>query len=521
LNPPLDADVTTYAVSVPLVTQVLTLTPGVPAGANVTIGGMSIAQGASWTSPILNLGATPIDMDVAQVGQPSRHYVLTITRGGRQQALINTPNQGVALSGDTMIVGAPGDSSAATGVNTADAGPSSDTASNSGAAYVFVRNGSNWTQQAYLKASNTGENDNFGWSVAISGDTAVVGAYGESSAATGVDNTTPGQADDSASNSGAAYVFVRSGSTWTQQAYLKASNTGANDNFGASVAVTGDTALIGAQYEGSAATGIDNQSPGQADDSANGSGAAYVFVRSGSTWAQQAYLKASNTDAGDEFGSAVAASGDTVVVGAQLESSAATGVNNTNPGQSNNGASKSGAAYIFARSGSTWMQQAYVKASNTLSLAYFGDSVAISNDTVVVGAGNDSNGPGSSGSAYVFARSGSTWSQQAYLKASNADELDFFGDSVAISGDALIVGAPYEASAATGVNNTNPGQSDNSVYRSGAAYLFVRSGSTWAQEAYLKSSNPKVDDLFGFSVAISGPTLVVGATVAGAVYVFE
>ena len=306
-------------------------------------------------------------------------------------------------------------------------------------------------------------------------------------------------------------MFVRTGSTWTQQAYLKASNTGANDNFGWSVALDGDTAVIGSEEEGSAATGVDNTSPGQADDSASGSGAVYVFVRTGSSWAQQAYVKASNTDAGDEFGSAVAVAGNTLAVGAQLESSAATGVNSTNPGQSDNTAPKSGAAYIFVRSGPTWTQQAYVKASNNQQITYFGSSIAISNDTVVVGE------PGGD-SAFVFVRSGSTWSQQASL---NASLSGFFGFSVAISDDALIVGAPYDESAASGVNAPNPAPTTNTVYRSGAAYLYVRSGSSWTQEAYLKASTPKVADLFGYGVGVSGTTLVVGATSSGALYVFE
>jgi hypothetical protein len=193
-------------------------------------------------------------------------------------------------------------------------------------------------QQAYLKASNTGAGDEFGDSVAVSGDTVVVGAWGEDSSATGVNGD---QADNSASNSGAAYVFVRSGGVWSQQAYLKASNTGAGDFFGWSVAVSGDTVVVGAQYEDSSATGVNGN---QADNSALDSGAAYVFVRSGGVWSQQAYLKASNTGAGDEFGRSVAISGDTVVVGAPSEDSSAVGVNGN---QADNSAADAGAAYVF------------------------------------------------------------------------------------------------------------------------------------------------------------------------------
>jgi hypothetical protein len=190
-------------------------------------------------------------------------------------------------------------------------------------------------QQAYLKASNTGASDNFGYSVAVSGDTVVVGANLEDSCTTGV-NSTP---NELALDSGAAYVFTRSGTTWSQQAYLKASNTGASDQFGAMVAVSGDTVVVGAYGEDSSTTGVDS-TPNEDGDRA---GAAYVFTRSGTTWSQQAYLKASNTGAIDRFGLSVAVSGDTVVVGAPYEDSSTTGVDST----PNESALDSGATYIF------------------------------------------------------------------------------------------------------------------------------------------------------------------------------
>jgi hypothetical protein len=201
-----------------------------------------------------------------------------------------------------------------------------------------VRNGTTWTQQAYLKASNTGAEDQFGAAVAISGDTAVVGARQESSASATVNGN---QADNSAQFAGAAYVFVRSGGAWAQQAYLKASNAGAGDRFGFSVSVSGDTAVVGALLEASNATGVNGN---QADNSAAAAGAGYVYVRNGGAWTQQGYLKASNANADDSFGISVGISGDTVVVGAWLEASNATGVNGT---QSNNGAPEAGAAYVY------------------------------------------------------------------------------------------------------------------------------------------------------------------------------
>jgi uncharacterized repeat protein (TIGR02543 family) len=413
----------------------------------------------------------------------------------------------VAASGDTVVVGARDEDSSATGVNGIQ---DDNSASNSGAAYVFVRSEGAWSQQAYLKASNTGAGDNFGCDVAISGDTIVIGAWYENSSATGVNGN---QADNSASASGAAYVFVRTGTTWSQQAYLKASKTGAVDQFGLAVAVSGDTVVVGARGEDSNATGVNGN---QADNSASSSGAAYVFVRSGTTWTQQAYLKASNTEAGDLFGHSVAVSNDTVVVGA-YEDSSAIGVNGD---QSDNSAANAGAAYVFVRSGTTWTQQAYLKASNTGAFDVFGVTVAASGNTLVIGTlGESSSATGvngdqmndlalNSGAAYVFVRSGANWSQQAYLKASNTEAGDYFGVSVAVAGDTVLVGAYGEDSNAAGVNGI---QSNNEAQVSGAAYLFVRSGTTWSQQAYLKPSNTGASDLFGNSVAVSGDTVVVGA----------
>jgi hypothetical protein len=240
-----------------------------------------------------------------------------------------------------------------------------------------------------------------------------------------------------------------------------------------------------------------------------------VFTRSGETWSQQAYLKASNTDAGDKFGDVVAISGDTIVVGVALEDSSATGVNGS---QGNNSAADAGAAYVFTRSGETWSQQAYLKASNTDAGDWFGFSVAIEADTLLVGAiREDSRFPEdesnnqytNSGAAYLFARSGDTWTQQTYLKASNVQKSDNFGDKLGISGDMLVVSATGEASNATGVDGD---QLNNSIPNAGAVYVFAHRDAAWSQKAYLKQfpSGQGQDD-FGASLAISGATVLVGA----------
>ena len=426
----------------------------------------------------------------------------------------------LSTDGNTLAVGTTSEDSNATGIN----GDQSDnSASRSGAAYVFVRSGTSWSQQAYIKASNTANADQFGISLSLSGDgnTLAVGANAEDSNATGINGD---QSDNSASSSGAAYVYVRSGTSWSQQAYIKASNAEANDFFGQSLSLSadGNTLAVGANGEASNATGINGD---QSDNSVIPAGAAYVFVRSGTSWSQQAYIKASNTGTSDQFGGSLSLSGDgnTLVVGASGEDSNATGINGD---QSNNSASDAGAAYVYVRSGTSWSQQAYVKAGNAEAGDSFGRSLSLSvaGNTLAVGAtSEDSNATGINGdesdnsafvagAVYVYTRSGITWSQQAYVKASNTEAIDRFGTAVSLSadGNTLAVGANVEDSNATGINGD---QSDNSASGSGAAYVFVRSGAMWSQQAYAKASNTGGDDQFGRAVGLSadGNTLAVGA----------
>src|SRR6267154_1352198 len=349
----------------------------------------------------------------------------------------------------------------------------------------------------YVKASNTGLGDQFGLSVALSGDgnTLAVGTPNEDSSTTGI-NTSP---NESAAQAGAVYVYIRSAGAWIQQAYVKASNTGATDLFGISVALSGDgnTLAVGAFGEASSTTGI-NTTP---DELAPFAGAAYVYTRSGSTWAQQAYVKASNTESGDAFGGSVALSGDgnTLAVGAFGEASSTSGVGST-PDELT---SDAGAVYVFTRSGTTWSHEAYVKASNPdtnftggrFMGDQFGSSVALSADgnSLAAGAIGESSGRTGviagtvdeaaagndallSGAVYVLTRSGTNWSQQAYVKASNTDASDSFGTSVALSSDAntLAIGARFEDGGGTGIRSStdiiaNPNELTSNA---GAVYLY-------------------------------------------------
>lgn len=363
----------------------------------------------------------------------------------------------------------------------------------------------------FIKASNVQGADYFGFPVAIAGDILAVSATGEDSSATGIDGN---ETLNDRSASGAVYIFIRQGETWKQEAYIKASNSDVNDGFGASLAIDGDTLVVGAPGENSNANIVGGN---QMNESSDNSGAVYVFVRDVmGKWSQQAYIKASNNDANDNFGGAVAISGDTIAIGAPFEDSNAVGMGGD---QGNNSEQDSGAVFIYSRTGSTWQQQAYLKASNTDNFDKFGATVALLGDTLAVGATDeDSNTTGinpqtnemafESGAAYVFTRTGTMWSQQAFIKASNAAGGDQFGSSVALGVDILTVGARLEDGGSVGINGD---QADNSLVDSGAAYVFVRTNGAWKQEAYVKASNTDTYDYFGSSIALSENMLAIGA----------
>ncbi|MFH0900458.1 MAG: cadherin-like beta sandwich domain-containing protein [Pseudomonadota bacterium] len=541
LSPAFSSETTSYVVTVFSWVNALTVVPTAAAAAEtITVDGSQVLSGSP--SAAFQLKPDPIAIDIVVQAPSGRQqtYVLVVLRSENTRRYTKASNTNaddvfgvtVSISGDTLAVGAAGEASSAKGIN---GNQDDNSAPSSGAVYVLRRSGATWTQEAYIKASNTEASDNFGCSVSISGDTLAVGASAEDGKA--------GQADNLATNSGAVYIFRRSGTTWTQEAYLKPSNAEASDYFGHRVSLAGDTLAVGAYGEDSAATGVWGDG---ADNSAQSSGAVYVFRRSGSTWTQEAYIKASNTEAQDFFGSSVSLSGNTLAVGAYGEDSSAKGIDGNPDDDSSQG---SGAVYIFRRSGTTWTQEAYVKASNTAASDEFGHSVSLSEDSLAVGApfedssakgvgGSEAdNGAGNSGAVYVFRRNGAVWAQEAYVKASNTQASDHFGQSVSLAGNALAIGAEGEDSAATAVNGN---QDDNAATDSGAVYVFRHNGTAWAQEAYVKATNTETTDEFGFSLCLSEETLAVGsrledsaakgfdgnqadntATDSGAVYVFR
>ncbi len=362
-------------------------------GHSVALAGDTLAVGAHFEDSC----ATGIDGNQADNScqDAGAVYVYTRTAGlWSQQAYVKASisealdnfGQSVALSGDTLAVGAISEASCATGIG---GDQTNNGCGDAGAVYVYTRTAGLWSQQAYVKASNTGAGDWFGTSVALAGDTLAVGALHEDSCATGIDGD---QTNNGCGDAGAVYVYTRTAGLWSQQAYVKASNTGIGDQLGQGVALAGDTLAVGALLEDSCATGIDGN---QADNSCQDAGAVYVYTRTASLWSQQAYVKASNTGAGDWFGTSVALAGDTLAVGALHEDSCATGIDGD---QTNNGCGDAGAVYVYTRTAGLWSQQAYVKASNTGIGDQLGLNVALAGDTLAVGALlEDSNATGING----------------------------------------------------------------------------------------------------------------------------
>lgn len=313
-----------------------------------------------------------------------------------------------------------------------------------------------------LTAKEGSADAKFGTSVSISGDTAVAGAPDE------------GGTPEEGGGMGAAYVFTRSSGTWIEQATLVAPVRTDGDKFGFSVALDRDTVLIGAP---------------SAEELIKGPGLAYVFVRRGAAWVHQATLTPSDSTDGDAFGFDVALSRDTALIGSQA-----------------------GAAYVFTRSGDVWKEQAKL-AGRDPATDGFGNSVALRDDTAVVTAIDDDVAPGiDQGAAYVFTRAGSTWAEQARLVADDGLPRDAFGDAVTVFGDIVVVGAPFDDV------GLNPKQ--------GSAYVFVRNGATWAQQAKLTVAAPDGDagDMFGRSVVTDGEIVVVGAHFdegGGSLFIFD
>ncbi len=348
----------------------------------------------------------------------------------------------VSISGDYALVGA---------------GLDDDLGDWSGSAYVFHRTGTAWIQQAKLTAADGAANELFAYgSVSLSGDYALIGAHYD---------------DASGPQSGSAYVFARSGTSWVQQAKLVPSDGAAYDFFGTSLCISGDYALVGAH----------------SDDLSKGS--AYIFHRVGSTWTQQAKLTAAVRQQGAAFGASVCLDGDYALIGASRDSS-------------------SGAAYVFRRSGSAWTQIAKLTPSDGASHDWFGVSMSLRGNLALIAARGDDDRGSDSGSAYVFTRTGSAWAETAKLTASDGAPNDNFGVGVAIDGDDALVSSH---------------RGDYSAW----IYHFHWNGSAWAEVGRINAPPGAEHTSFGYEIAMDGGTAILsavgtdlpGADNAGAAYI--
>lgn len=361
-----------------------------------------------------------------------------------EAASFDRMGQAVAVSGDTAVVGA----------YLAAEGAVSD----AGTAYVFKRDfASSWGRQQKIIHPSPATNDLFGNAVAISDNTIAVAAVLDDEGA--------------ATDSGAVYIFTRSGVTWTLQQRIVANDPSSNGGFGRAVALEGNTLLVGA-----------NRANG-------GTGAAYVFTRSGSTWTQAQRLVATDAAANDFFGAAVAISGDRLVVGAERANVGST--------------VDAGAAYAFRRSGAgVWSQQTKLVPSTFSQDDNFGLSVAINGSTIAVGQPFLGTGPtDNKGAVIVFDEQSGNWVRVATLVAADGAANDFFGRSVGISGDSILVGAYFDDNGTTQVPLVN----------AGSTYHFTRTSGTWSETDKLLGSDTVLNDLMGSSVAISGSAAIIGA----------
>jgi len=341
----------------------------------------------------------------------------------------------VAIDGDTAVIGAFRDG----GVT------------ESGAAYVFVRKESGWVEQQKLVPDDLADKDLFGRSVAISGDSILISSLAD---------------DDNGIDSGAAYVFVRLGDSWIQQQKLLTSDGSQGNQAGWSVDLDGDTALIGVWLD---------------DDNGLFSGSAYVFVRENDVWTEQQKLLPADGATQERFGIGVSVSGDTAIISAMVDDAQG---------------AESGSAYIFQRSGQTWVEQQKLLPSDGAAGDRSGISVSIDSNLAVIGSWRDDDQGNDSGSVYMYENIAGSWTETQKLIPADGGAGQEFGYSVSISGDTLLVGSFSD---------------DDQGVTSGSAYIFKRIDGTWIEQQKLLPQEVTIGDQFGVSVAVDGLTAISGS----------
>ncbi len=356
----------------------------------------------------------------------------------------------VAISGTTAVVGSRYDD---------------DNGSESGSAYIFSYNGTNWVQTAKLLADDGTADDNFGWSVAISGDLAIIGARGDNF------------------GSGSAYIFRNDGSTWNQEAKLLPTTPAVNDWYGGAVAIDGEVAVVGANSD---------------DDYAIDAGSAYVYRYNGNNWIMESRLYANDASTGDRFGVDVSIDGDVVVIGAYGDS-------DLGPW--------SGSAYVFRYDNMTWAQEDKLLADDGSQYDEFGRTTAVYGDVAVISGYRHDHMGVATGSAYVYRFNGTDWDQEVELLASDGAVDDMFGIAVSVFGNLAVIGAFHD---------------DDHGSLSGSAYIFWFDGTDWSELQKITADDAGAGDRFGVSVAITGRIGVIGAFMdtdngseSGSAYLFD
>jgi hypothetical protein len=464
-----------YRTSVPVLCQVATLSAAGPADTQLEIDGVTMEPGATWSSSLLHIGENPIKLVVTTQSGRSSAYQLKLERAGSKCDYIKASNAGTDDSFGFRIA-AEGDTLlvGAPFEGSDGSSPDNNGLRNAGAAYLFKLEGDKWLEKQLIKAEPPLESDMFGASVAISGDIMVIGAPRYNLMLFKVvPPTGPGH----------AYVFTRArpGAVWKQETELKPTDGSGADMFGFHVAVHGQTVLVGAPY-----------------DSTGGShaGAVYSFERNNGSWSQQKIV-VSNPSAEASLGVSVAIEGDLLVAGAMQDSSAA---------------EMAGSAYVFARSGGSWNEQERLQAPSPKALATFGMSVAVQRGSILVTApGLDLRGRQTPpGEAFLFQvdPGSSKWTVKQQLRGAAPRSVDLFGGSAALTPSAIVVGANGDASSSRGIDG-DPNRNDATL--AGAAYLFARQGSDYVQSAYLKAFNADADDNYGHSVTATESYLAVGS----------
>jgi hypothetical protein len=498
LTPKFDPNVVSYRVRVPLLAQRLSVTATAPPEAGTAFNGVTIEAGKMWPSPVLSLGENDADIVVSSTSGLSKTYHVVIERDGVEEAHIKASNsmpgqqfgQCVAASGDTLIVAAPFDSGGAKGINGDLSAPA---AANSGAVFVFVHRNGVWTQQAYLKPNNAASGDYFGVSLAISGDTIFVGTPRQNTAAAVSTATRPGsvfvftRANDTWSqtqeltpadvdatdafgisvdvdvdtmvagafndsvSAGAAYVYSRSGSTWTQKQRLTPRTRPQLGLFGSMVKISGDTLAIAAQED---------------SEDVYRAGAVYLFQRMGDQWIEKQRITADPPSSGAQFGWAIALRGDTLLAGSP---------------QLTEGNDKPGDVRVFERTNGEWAQTAVMTNPVAGQHDGYGVRIALAEDALLIGAYAEGGGTrglhgdpsvqglSGSGAAYLYSRTSEGWKLSTYLKASNPGGNAHFGIDVALTPERAYVGAYADSSGGKGID---PQITDERSDTSGGVYVF-------------------------------------------------